>query len=217
MNYKSYNKYMKYDAIVLASGVGSRANLGYNKVLFKMKNGLTVIENAYSIFLNDEDCNKVIVAFNLEDFDRIVDSRITKVYGGQERKDSVNNCLEHVTSDYVLIHDGARPYLSKEDLDNLKNSLVNEDGCILAYKAFNTIKQVKDGYIVNTLDRNYIYEALTPQGFKTSIYKSCINKDNINYTDDASLLEMNGYKVKIVEGSKSNIKLTFKEDFENER
>ena len=110
---------MKYDAIVVASGVGKRANLGFNKVLFVMKNNKTVLENACSLFFEDEDCEKVIVVTNDEiDF---ANDKMLIVDGGKERYDSVSNGLKEVTNEYVLIHDGARPFLCKEDLEKLKN------------------------------------------------------------------------------------------------
>lgn len=205
---------MRYDAIVVAGGVGKRADLGFNKVLFKMKNGKTVLENACHLFFEDDDCARVIVVSNEEL--NFYHSKLVKVPGGKERYDSVNNGLKEVNSPYCLIHDGARPFLVKEDLEKLKEVLVKKDGALLAKKAINTIKYVEEGIIKKTIDRKYIYEALTPQGFKTDLIKEAYkNFDLSGITDDCQLLEMMGKEVIVVEGDKRNIKLTDKSDFEN--
>lgn len=205
---------MKYDAIVVAGGVGKRAGLGFNKILYKMKNGKSVLENACHLFFEDDDCLKVVVVTNEEiDFNN---DKLVVVKGGEERAHSVNNGLKEVTSEYVLIHDGARPFLTKEDLENLKGGVEHNDGAILAYKATDTIKIVKDGIIKETIDRNTVYHALTPQAFNTEHLKHAYSTLEFSkITDDASMMEKLNLVVKVVEGSKSNIKLTSKEDFEN--
>lgn len=205
---------MKYDAIVVASGKGNRANLGFNKVLYVMKNGKTVLENACHLFFEDEDCKKVILVTN--DEVPFNNEKLKIVPGGKERYLSVKNGLDKVDSEYVLIHDGARPFLNKEDLSKLKNSLIGWNGSILVTKATDTIKYVEEDTIKKTINRENIYYALTPQGFKTQVLKDgyrILNLEGI--TDDAQILEKLGVDVRIIEGSKSNIKLTNKEDFEN--
>lgn len=206
---------MKYDAIVVASGNATRANLGFNKVFFTMKNNKTVLENACNVFINDEDCNNVIVVTN--DQEKVFKhKKVVLVNGGKERHDSVKNGLAKVTSDYVFIHDGARPFIEKEDIEKLKEALLSFDGAILVSKNVNTIKQVKNGVIEKTLDREYIYNALTPQAFKSSLIKEAYDKVDLKgLTDDSLVFEKMGYAVKAVEGNPSNIKLTKKEDFEN--
>ncbi len=205
---------MKYDAIIVAGGVGKRADLGFNKVLFKMKNGKTVLENACSCFIEDDDCLKVIVVTN-EDI-KIASNKVNIVKGGKERYESVLNGLALVTSPYVLIHDGARPFLDIEDLNNLKEAVSKDNYAILAKKAVDTIKYVNNGYIDKTIDREHIYYALTPQAFKSvDLKKAYENIDLRGITDDASIMEKYGYKVKIVESKRPNIKLTNKEDFLN--
>ena len=205
---------MKYDAIIVAGGVGKRADLGFNKVLFKMKNGKTVLENACSCFIEDDDCLKVIVVTN-EDI-KIASNKVNIVKGGKERYESVLNGLALVTSPYVLIHDGARPFLDIEDLNNLKEAVSKDNYAILAKKAVDTIKYVNNGYIDKTIDREHIYYALTPQAFKSvDLKKAYENIDLRGITDDASIMEKYGCKVKIVESKRPNIKLTNKEDFLN--
>lgn len=208
---------MKYDAIIVASGKGERANLGYNKAFFKMKDGRTVLQCSASTFIDDEDCKNIIVVTNEECLDNVFkNDKVITTIGGAERKDSVENGLKKVSSEYVLIHDAARPFLNKQSLEELKKQIEINNAAILAKKAVDTIKVVKDNKIEKTLDRNTIYRAETPQGFKTDLIKDCYAKcANINFTDDASLAESLGYDVYVVEDKFDNKKLTTQADFEN--
>ena len=205
---------MKYDVIVVAGGKGNRADLGFNKVLFKMANGKSVIENNINIFLNDKDCQKIILVINEEiDFNN---NKLILVKGGKERFDSVMNGLNEVSSEYVLIHDGARPFLNVKALEKLKNKLEEKDAVVLGKIASDTIKIINDDKVVETLNRNNICIAETPQGFKTSLIKECYkNKDDNYYFDDASLAESFKHEVYIVIDEYNNKKLTSKEDFKN--
>lgn len=205
---------MKYDAIVVANGNGIRAGLGFNKVLFTMKNGKTVLENSCHLFIEDRDCEKVIVV--TKEKVNFTSSKVIVVSGGKRRYNSVYNGLKHAQSDIVFIHDGVRPFLSKIDLEKMKETIKRTDGAILAHPAIETVKFVNNGTIKETIDRDNIYCAMTPQAFKTKlILKAYETTDLTNITDDASIMEKAGYKIKIVPGSKSNVKLTNKEDFEN--
>jgi len=206
---------MKYDAVVVASGKGSRANLGFNKVFFKLKNGKTVLEEACHLFQEDEECQKVIIVTNKEDFTLIrPSSKLHVVEGGKERRDSVLNGLKLVSSDYVLIHDGARPLLNKETLEDCKKMVEEKKACIVAKASIDTIKVVSEGKIEKTLDRNMIYLAETPQAFETTLIKDAYEKGkDINYTDDALLLEELGIPVYVCKSLYNNKKLTSKDDF----
>ncbi len=204
---------MKYDAIIVASGKGLRANLGYNKILYKLKNGRTVIEESCHLFVDDKDCNSIIIV--TEEKLPFINEKVKITNGGKERSDSVMNGLELVTSEYVLIHDGARPFLNLEDLNRVKEAVYEYGAALLAKKAVDTIKYEEDGFVKETIDRKYIWQAQTPQGFKTSLIKEAYRNIKDNVTDDASVVEMYGHKVKLVEGNTSNIKLTTHEDFNN--
>ena len=208
---------MKYDVIIVASGKGERAKLGYNKAFFKMKDGRIVLERSASLFIEDEDCQNIIVVTSEDCLEQVFkNDKVITTLGGKERKDSVANGLKKVTSDYVLIHDAARPFLNIESLKELKEEIERHNAAILAKKAIDTIKVVNEGKIEKTLDRNTIYLAETPQGFKTELIKKCYSEcEGKTFTDDASLLETLGYDVYIVEDKFNNRKLTSKEDFDN--
>lgn len=207
---------MNYDVVIVASGSGSRINLGYNKVFYRFDDGETILDKATKLFIHDEDCKNIIVVTNQENFQNVTtNSKLVVTRGGNLRKDSVFEGLKLVKSEYVLVHDGARPYLSKECLEDLKKALDENDAAILAVKAKDTIKLVSDHMIEKTLDRNTIYLAQTPQGARSNIlfkaYQKAIDS-NIEFTDEASILEYFNIKVKVVDGSYSNNKITFKED-----
>lgn len=208
---------MKYDVVIVASGKGERAKLGYNKAFFKMKDGLTVLEHSSSLFVNDGDCKNIIIVTNEENFSLVFSNNKVKLtVGGAERKDSVYNGLKLVESEYVLVHDAARPYLNNKSLEELKKEIEKNGSAILAKKAIDTIKVVDGNKVVKTLDRNTIYLAETPQGFKTDLIKKCYEEcDDINFTDEASLVESLGYDVYVVEDKYNNKKLTTETDFIN--
>lgn len=208
---------MIYDVVIVASGKGERAKLGYNKVFYKMKDGRTILECSASLFINDIDCKKIIIVTNEDCVDKVFkNDKVITTIGGKERKDSVENGLQYVESEYVLIHDGARPFLKKESLDELKNKLCEYDAVILAEKAKDTIKIVSNNKIEKTIDRNTVYLAQTPQGFKSDLIKNCYEQSkNKLFTDDASLVESCGYDVYVVENKFDNKKLTVETDFVN--
>ena len=205
---------MVYDVVIVAAGKGSRAGLGFNKVLYRMKNGKTVIENVCDIFLKDEDCHKVILVTN--DDIKSNNERLFVVKGGKERSDSVMNGLKEVESDYVLIHDGARPFLNKISLDELKEKVEETGAAILGKRASDTVKIINNDTVLNTIDRDIIFLTETPQGFKTDLIRECYERmPKKKFTDDSSLVESFGHKVTVVFDRYDNKKLTEKEDFEN--
>lgn len=210
---------MNYSAIVLCAGKGSRSGLTYNKMLYRFKNK-TVYEMSMEIFLNDERCKQIVVVTKEEELDDlknlISSKKIDYVFGGKERQDSVYNGLQVVKEDFVLIHDGARPYLKKENIDDILECLNKNDACLLVVPVKDTIKVCIDGNIVKTLPREQLVQAQTPQAFKTELIKRCYQKGkDKNYiaTDDTSLVEyFENIEVKAVLGSYSNIKITTPDD-----
>lgn len=210
---------MNYSAIVLCAGKGSRSGLSYNKMLYRFKNK-TVYEMTMEIFLNDDRCKQIVVVTKedeISDLKKLISSsKIDYTFGGKERQDSVYNGLQIVNQEYVLIHDGARPYLKKENIDDLLLCLNNNDACLLMVPVKDTIKMCKDGNVIETLPRETLMQAQTPQAFKTSIIKDCYKLGKINNfvaTDDASLVEhFKVAPVKVVIGSYENIKITTPDD-----
>ncbi len=205
---------MKYDAVVVASGRGTRMRLNFNKVFLTIGNK-TILERACLPFLEDKDCQRVVVVTQKENFELVVKhEKILLAEGGAERKDSVCSGLALCKSRYVLIHDGARPFLESEDLEKLKNELKTCDAAILARRSTETVKRVVNGVITGTLDREQLMFAQTPQGFRRKLLKEAYASlgERQNYTDDASVMEAYGQEVRVVPGSPRNRKITYIED-----
>ena len=205
---------MKYDAVVVASGKGTRMRLNFNKVFLTIGNK-TILERACLPFLEDKDCQRVVVVTQKENFELVVKhEKILLAEGGAERKDSVCSGLALCKSRYVLIHDGARPFLESEDLEKLKNELKTCDAAILARRSTETVKRVVNGVITETLDREQLMFAQTPQGFRRKLLKEAYASlgERQNYTDEASVMEAYGQEVRVVPGSPRNRKITYIED-----
>lgn len=207
---------MDYSAVIVAAGKGTRMNLGYNKVYYKIDDRC-ILEHTIEAFKNDLDCKEIIVVCDLDDFKKYIDdSNVILVEGGLTRSDSVYNGLKKVSFPYVMIHDGARPYVSKKILDDVKTCLQDNDACVVMVKCKDTIKRVIDGKVELTYDRSTLMQAQTPQAFKTSEILACYKKaieDKAITSDDASVFELYGSKpVMVVEGSYDNIKITTIED-----
>ena len=126
---------MLYSVVIVASGKGTRLNLGYNKVFYKLDQD-TILDKSINLFKTDKDCNEIIVVTNKEDFNLLnYHDNLIIVEGGKLRQESVYNGLVKVTNDYVMIHDGARPYLTMNLINDLKEKLTHVDACILSVKA----------------------------------------------------------------------------------
>jgi|SRR5690554_2736171 len=208
-----------FDAIILMAGKGERANLGYNKVFYKL-NDKPLYSYSLDAFLKVKECNKIILVVNKEDFAKVSfleTDKIKIVLGGKERQDSVYNGVSAAESEIVLIHDGARANIKPKDVINLFNEMEKHKAAVLANKVTDTIKVVKNGYANKTLDRRNLWAMQTPQGLNRKLFLDCLQKakkDAYYGFDDVELIEKyTNEVVKIVEGSNLNIKATIKEDF----
>ncbi len=140
--------------------------------------------------------------------------------GGKERADSVLSALRSLReqaddNDWVLVHDAARPCITKQDIEHLIESLKDEAfGGILALSSHDTLKQVNGDTIQTTIDRSVVWRALTPQMFRYGVLKKALleTEGNLAVTDEASAVELTGGVAKIVEGRPDNIKITRPED-----
>ncbi len=135
------------------------------------------------------------------------------VIGGEKRQDSVYNGFKNLDKDdgYILIHDGARPFVDHELINRCVNGAKEFGACIAAIPVNDTIKKVKNGKIVETVDRNNLYRAQTPQVFKYKILKESFKQSKngkMNFTDEATMIEKAGYGVQVITGDNKNIKIT---------
>lgn len=216
---------MKYSVVLLAAGCGKRLNLGYNKILHII-HGQPIIALTTTHFYQDPRCKQLIFVCQSEEMDQLkqllqehqlFDERCQFVVGGSERQHSVHYGLNEVTQDIVLIHDGARPFLTKELIDDILFETKLHGCAIPTLPVTDTIKQVnRQGFIEKTLKRSSLVAVQTPQGCQTKWIKlahDIAKSHETLHTDDASLIEFYQLsKVKTVEGSYDNIKITTPND-----
>ena len=203
-----------YAVIILAAGKGTRLNLGYNKVFYEIHQK-TILEYSVDYFLKDPSFSEVIVVANEQDLshlkDILKDKEIKTTLGGITRQESVYNGLKKVNSKYVMIHDGARPFIDKDDIENLK-LLVKENACVLGKKIKDSIARHSFSKLQSYVNRDNYVLLQTPQAFTTNkivkAYELAIKNEN-SYSDDASLYMHELLDdVIIIEGNEFNIKLT---------
>ncbi|MEG0368064.1 MAG: 2-C-methyl-D-erythritol 4-phosphate cytidylyltransferase [Coprobacillus sp.] len=208
-----------YSVIILCAGKGTRTGLDYNKMLYQFQ-GKTVYERTLEQFLSDERCQQIIVVTQSHERQTFMDlcsnDKIEFVDGGAERQDSVYSGLQKVTCEYVFIHDGARPFLKKEQIDNLLLCLKDHSACLLMVPCKDTIKKVINGKVVETFDRSCLMQAQTPQSFHTDIIMKAYQKGietHFQATDDAQMVELfTDEEVYVVLGDYENKKITTQED-----
>jgi 2-C-methyl-D-erythritol 4-phosphate cytidylyltransferase len=211
--------------IVPAAGIGQRMGANSPKQYLPLGE-TTILEQTLSTLLAVENVQGIVVALHLDDpywenLSIASHPKIHTVVGGDERADSVLVALEYLQTQaqpeaWVLVHDAARPCVSVGSIQCLIENLKNEKvGGILAIPASDTLKQVSaSGDIAVTLDRSVIWQAQTPQMFRFNILYSALKQsiDDTGITDEASAVEKQGHCVKIVEGSRENIKVTHPDD-----
>ncbi len=204
--------------IVCAAGKGERAGFSENK-LFALLDGKTVLERTLSRFQRP-DVAEVFVAYSKADESRIFaladEYRFTPVLGGETRFQSVYNALQKVTAPIVLVHDGARPFVSDEAIDGCIESVFAYGSGVCAVPASDTVAIAEDGCIESTPDRKSCYLVQTPQGFYTdallSAYRLAQNAP-VSFTDDSSVFAYAGGLPRLCAGARENVKLTYPEDF----
>ena len=215
-----------FSLILLAAGKGSRMNLGYNKVFYQLKEGITILEKSLQAFYDNEYLAQIIIVVNKDDLKQAQEilkeyHNLKFVVGGEKRYDSVYAGLEEVKHEFVLIHDAARCFITKQQIEDIINMTIENLAATLAYPIRDTIHLVNDdNMVVETVDRDYAYLAQTPQGFLTTIilnayqeFKQSITP--INITDDVMIVNTyTNIQVKVVESNASNYKVTYSEDVE---
>lgn len=210
-------------AIVPAAGIGRRMGGEIPKQYLPLA-GKTVIEQTLQKLLAVPGLQKIVVALAAEDeywrsLEFAAHPQIVTVTGGRDRADSVLAGLDYLigqgASGQVLVHDAARPCVRPADIAQLL-SQANKDGGILAAPVSDTVKQAgPGGYIESTLDRQFLWAALTPQLFELAQLHSAITgaqAKGVAITDEASAMEWAGFAPRLVEGQRDNIKITRPED-----
>lgn len=212
-------------AIICAAGPGTRFG-GKRKKQFVDVAGRAVFLRSVELFANRDDVKQILLGIAAEDEELVAVKwganlkffGVKLFFGGYERFDTINKGLELVKADVDLIavHDACRCCVTDKIIDEVIAAAGKTGAAIPACPVAATIKQVKDGSIMKTVDRAGLYEAQTPQVFQASLlkraYQNLKNLDQAKISDDSQLVEAMGEKVTIVEADSSNIKITYQSD-----
>lgn len=201
------------DVIVLAAGRGSRA--GVDKMLHRLLWD-TVIERAVQAFASLDFVKKIIVAASADNIAEIenifVDFRqkpVKVILGGATRHLSVKAALDKVQSPIVLVHDGARPFVSPPLIESVYKETLAKGSAVPVLAVADSIRKIEQDKIVGIVDRNNYVLVQTPQGYNANELKKAFSlADRIDYSDEAELYLQKIASPQIVEGSADNYKLT---------
>jgi 2-C-methyl-D-erythritol 4-phosphate cytidylyltransferase len=222
---------LSFALVVTAAGRGVRFESSAPKQFVPLL-GIPMLERTLSALSACEEVDALVVVVDSEEVEycrrEITGEQIEKVVavtaGGEERSLSVRNGLRALAMsgswDLVGVHDGARPLVTCEEVGRVVDALEEDrdlDGVVLAVPSTDTMKTVDDrGFITGTPDRRHLWRAQTPQVFRWQVLKDAYEQSEellTQVTDDASLVERLGGRLKVVPGSTNNLKITDRSDF----
>jgi len=215
----------KVTAITLAGGVGSRLASDAPKQYLKIS-GKYILSRSIEALLGLTFVGEVMVVVSGEWMEYCRENitkpleadygvKIKLIEGGKNRQESSLNGVKAATQPFVMIHDGARPFVKRADIERLYEAMKISGAAILGVPITDTIKEVADGQIARTIPRDSLLGAVTPQAFSRELLLSAHEfalKSGFLGTDDASLLEHMNERVEILASSRENIKITTQED-----
>lgn len=208
-------------AVICAAGKGFRAGFEKNKLLVPL-GGERVLKKTLSAF-DFPAIDEIVVTSAADDLEEIsalcaAFPRTRAILGGKTRSESVYNALKIAKSDIVLIHDGARPFVTRELIEGCIHSVTTYGSGVCAVECRDTIARVKDGKIIDVPDRSQLRQIQTPQGFFreniTYAYERAFEKEDGVYTDDSSVFAQYCGTPHLCAGAYENVKLTYAEDFQ---
>ncbi len=205
-----------FGVIIPAAGSGSR--FGEDKLMYDLCSK-PVLWHTLQAFEQSKTVNYIVIPTRRESimFVRELAAKFSKVVvvveGGKTRRDSVLNGLNALPpTDFVSVHDGARPLITPEEIDRFHRNALKFGAVCAALPVVNTVQIVdKEGYILETPDRDSLMAAATPQVFERSLYQKACGLPG-DFTDDAGMVAAAGGKVKMLLCQCENFKITAKED-----
>ncbi len=214
-------------AIIVGAGKSTRMNKSLNKIFLNIINKPIIYHtlkqfedsdiDTITIVTSEENAhilNNLLKQFNLKKIKKIV-------IGGEKRQDSVYNGIKSIkakSNDIIVIHNAANPLITQKTINECIKQAKKHGASVAGFKAKDTIKQVKDNFVEKTLDRSNLYQIQTPQCIRYDLALKAFEKakaDNFYATDDVALVERLNHKVKLVECSEENFKITTQNDYEN--
>ncbi len=217
---------MKVSVIIPAAGASSRFG-GDKKKPFVQIDGRAVFLRTLELFVNRDDVIQTILAVSPDDYDTVKSKfganlgfmAVTLIEGGRERWETVKKALSEVSdeAEFVAIHDAVRPCLTQERINDVFQAAEKAGAAILASPVNDTLKKVgRSNIIEQTIDRNNLYCAQTPQIFRKEMIIEAYNKLSTELaeriTDDAQVAELAGNRVSVVASDATNIKITTQQD-----
>lgn len=214
----------RFAVILPAAGKSSRFGDPWRKKVFVDLKGRPVWLRTAEAFLHRRDVVQTILCVSPDDHawfrekfaPNLAFLSIDVVEGGAERADTVQAALAHVRpeAEYIAVHDAARPLITSEAIDAVFAAAVKSGAALLATPIASTVKRVARQQVIETVDRNGLWSAQTPQVFERQLLLDAFaRRDGFPATDEAQLVERIGQAATIVEGSPLNIKITTQEDF----
>lgn len=213
--------------LIPAAGSSTRMGAEKNKQFLKI-GGVPVLAHTILVFHAMPEIDRIVVILNPDEYQLFQDeiaepfelTDVEIVAGGSDRQESVINGLRSLEdmdeTSILLVHDGARPLVTKEIIRANIHAVLENGAAVAAVPAANTVKVTdSEGFSIHTPDRNTLYEAQTPQGFRIGLYRDAVEqaeREGFSGTDDVSLVERAGLPVKISPGSRSNLKITVPSD-----
>ena len=214
---------MKVGAIIPAAGRGKRIGASVPKQFLEIQ-GKPLLHHTLTVFASCKLIDYVVLVMPQADVDEMGEDWLNKyeivrevVVGGEQRQDSVYNgfnSLEEGT-DIVVVHDGVRPFTTPQMITATVEAAQQHGAAITAIPVSDTVKQAADGFVKQTVSRDGLWRVQTPQAFQYGLLQQAFKKakkDSYYGTDEGSLIEYLGERVRIVPGSELNIKITRKED-----
>ncbi len=210
--------------VIVAYGKSKR--MGFDKLMHKLEDKPVLQRTIHALLANTDIEHLIIVTpqdrFENLEFDTSQLKRLTRINGGDSRQASVQSALDHINKlatlpSRILIHDGARPLLSTEDLNSLITASITHPATSLAIRVTDTIKQQSSTGLTHSIDRDLLWAMQTPQIFHTELIMQAYqlaHKEKITLTDEVSAIEHLNQPIHFIESTGFNIKLTNPQDFQ---
>jgi len=214
---------MKVGAIIPAAGRGKRIGASIPKQFLEIQ-GRPLLHHTLTVFASCKLIDYVVLVMPRADVNEVGKDWMNKykivqevVVGGEQRQDSVYNGFNSLEkgTDIVVVHDGVRPFTTPQMITATVEAAQQHGAAITAIPVSDTVKQAADGFVKQTVSRDGLWRVQTPQAFQYGLLQQAFKKaqkDSYYGTDEGSLVEYLGERVKIVPGSELNIKITRKED-----